>query len=237
MTAENGYPMHKKKHLRNIAIFIALLFHACGLAGILLTPYKNWFIANTWVNLLIMTALIVFTHRIKNIKFFFFFIAIFIIGFTIEIVGANTGLLFGEYNYGDVLGIKLFNVPLIIGINWFIIIYCTGMVTQAYENYMLKKMAERGIFINSRMKLASFIADAALLTVLFDWVIEPVASRLGYWQWENNKIPAFNYITWVMASIPMLILFRKLHGNTRNIFAVHLFIIQLLFFLILRSFL
>jgi bisanhydrobacterioruberin hydratase len=229
--------MNKKINPHKTALFIALLFHICGLMGILLIPYKDWFIKNTWVNLLVMAVLILLTHRLKNKNFLIFFIITFIAGFAVEVLGMHTGLIFGRYTYGDVLGIKLFNIPLIIGINWFIIIYSTGMFIQVYENYMLKKLIERGIIINHRLKLISFIVDASFLALIFDWVMEPVAVKLGYWQWETARIPLYNYVSWIIVSAILLTLFRKLNGDNRNIFAVHLFIIQLLFFLVLRTFL
>ena len=229
--------MIKKKSAQNIALFIALLFHVCGLFGILFTSYKNWFIQNTLVNLLVMAILIVITHPKKNKQFIFFLLVAFLIGFTSEVIGVNTGVLFGHYTYGNILGLKFFNVPLIIGLNWFIIIYCAGMITQSYENYMLKKLAEKGLGISKRMMITSFVVDAAFLVLLFDWIMEPVASKLGFWQWQNNAIPMLNYVCWVIISVLLLAIFRKLNQNSRNIFAVHLFIIQLLFFLVLRTFL
>ncbi|MBV9963120.1 MAG: carotenoid biosynthesis protein [Parafilimonas sp.] len=229
--------MNRKRLVQNIALFIALLFHVCGLIGILFTSYRDWFIQNTPINLLVITGLLIITHPQKNKGFFLFFIAACVAGFAAEVIGINTGLLFGHYTYGNILGTKLFDVPFIIAINWFMIIYCTGMVTQSYENYMIKKLDERGMAINKRMLLASFVIDAACLAFLFDWVMEPVASKLGFWQWEHNEIPNSNYVTWVLISALLLAIFRKLNNNSRNLFAVNLFIIQLLFFLVLRTFL
>jgi putative membrane protein len=83
----------------------------------------------------------------------------------------------------------------------------------------------------------SFIIDASLLAVFFDWIIEPVAGKLGFWQWENGNIPFYNYVCWLIISAFLLALFQRLPFNKRNIFAVHLLIIQLLFFLVLRTFL
>jgi uncharacterized membrane protein len=237
MIEENGKCMTKKNPLNNISVFLALLFHISGIVGILFTPYKNWFIQNTYINLLLMASLLLLTHPVKNKKIFAFFIIAFITGFTAEILGVNTGLVFGAYSYGNILGTKLLNVPLIIGINWFIIIYCTGMITQAYEKYMLRKINERGIIINKQMMGASFIIDATFLVFMFDWIMEPVAVKLGYWRWENNTIPLYNYISWIIISAGLLTVFRRLNQDKPNIFAVHLFIIQVLFFLILRTFL
>lgn len=229
--------MISKSNFNKAALFIALLFHTCGLIGILLTPYKEWFINNTVFHLLLMAALLVATHPKKNRRFFLFFLITSMAGFLIEAAGVNTGAVFGRYMYGETLGLQLLGVPLIIGINWFIIIYCAGMFTQAYENYMLHRLSKGGFAVNKRLQTASFIIDAVFLTVMFDWVMEPVAVKLGYWHWQNNHIPLFNYASWIIISALLLAFFRKLNAGSRNIFAVHLFIIQLLFFLVLRTFL
>ena len=42
-----------------IPLFIAILFHFMGVLGILLTPYRDWFIANTPLTLILMGILLV----------------------------------------------------------------------------------------------------------------------------------------------------------------------------------
>ena len=61
--------MNKALNFNKAALFIALLFHICGLIGILFTPYRNWFIQNTPLNLLLMALLLIATHPKKNKKF------------------------------------------------------------------------------------------------------------------------------------------------------------------------
>ncbi len=229
--------MSKKNLVNNLALFIALLFHIAGAIGILFTPYKNWFIQNTPVNLLIMAALIIITQKQKNFFFFVFLLVTFLVGFAVEYSGANTGMLFGHYTYGNVLGMKVLGVPLIIGVNWFIVMYCAGVTTQFYEDKMLKRIAAKGLTIQANVQKISFIIDASLLAVFFDWVMEPVAGKLGFWQWEGGDIPFYNYVCWLVISALLLALFQRLPFNKRNIFAVHLFIIEVLFFLVLRTFL
>jgi bisanhydrobacterioruberin hydratase len=229
--------MNKKSAINKVALFLALLFHVCGMIGILFTSYKEWFIKSTAYTLLLMALLLVLTHTPKNKRFFIFLIIVCIIGFSAEVIGVNTGILFGEYSYGDVLGTKVLNVPLVIAVNWFNIIYCAGMITQSYEQYMIKKMKDQGMNISHRLQRASFVVDAVLLVLLFDWIMEPVAVKLGYWQWQNNDVSGYNYFTWAGISIILFVAFRKLNKHSRNIFAINLFIIQLLFFLALRTFL
>jgi len=67
--------------------------------------------------------------------------------------------------------------------------------------------------------------------------MEPAAVKLGFWQWESATIPTFNYICWFIISALLIWVSRKLKFQKRNDFAVHLLIIQTLFFLTLRIFL
>ena len=66
--------------------------------------------------------------------------------------------------------------------------------------------------------------------------VQGQAVKLGFWQWENGIIPLYNYVCWFLISVFLLVLLRKFPFPRANHFAVHLFIIQLLFFWILRTF-
>jgi len=61
---------NKSFDLQDIALFIVLLFHVSGAIGILFTPYKDWFIQNTPLNLLIMAVLLIVTHPFDSEKRF-----------------------------------------------------------------------------------------------------------------------------------------------------------------------
>ena len=220
-----------KKHLTkyNIAIFIALLFHISGVIGILFTPYKAWFIANTPVNLVIMLGLLIWLQPKKNVSFFLFFAIAFLVGMGTEIIGVNTGKLFGHYHYGSVMGSKLNGVPYLIGINWFVVVFCSGMIITKLNNWIEDKYLSEGLQMPSFLKTASFILDGALLATLFDYNLEPVAIKLNFWQWQNNQIPLYNFICWFIISALLLVVFRRLNFNKNNHFAIHLFTIQLLY--------
>jgi len=221
----------------NIAIFIAVLFHVSGVVGILFTPYKEWFISNTPINLLLMAALLGYTQVEKNIYFLYFFIVCFTAGMIAEAVGVNTGYLFGDYEYGDMLGKKIYGVPLLIGINWFVIIFCAGTIVNMLDEWIYKKLGTE-VSPSAAAKAFAFITDAALLTVFFDWLMEPVAVKLGFWQWmPEGEIPLYNFTCWFIISALLLTVFRVMKFNKHNQFAVHLFIIQSLFFLALQIFL
>lgn len=218
------------------ATAVAVLFHTIGLVGILCFN-SDWVIRSTPYNLLLMFALILWTQEEKNIFFFVFMITTVAAGIAVEILGVNTGVLFGEYMYGNVLGYKIKNVPLIIGVNWFVIIYCCGISIHSLLTAVVEKLAAEDAAPKKTIRALSVMVDGATLAVFFDWIMEPVAVKLGFWQWEGNDIPLFNYISWFAVSLLLLALFHFGKFSKRNKFAVHLLLIQAMFFLILRTFL
>lgn len=221
----------------DIATAIAVLFHSIGLAGLLYFD-KTFFLAATPFNLLLCFALLVWTQTPKNVNFLLFLLVCFIGGVGVEMIGTNTGILFGDYSYGPVLGYQVKNVPLIIGINWFIIIYCSGISIHTLLMKAVKSVAAGTGKPPRTLKALSVIIDGATLAVFFDWLLEPVAIKLGYWVWNGDgEIPTFNYISWFVVSLMLLTVFHFSKFNKQNKFAVNLLLIQLMFFLILRTFL
>ena len=131
-------------------LFIALLFHISGVIGILFTPYKDWFIKNTLDQSFINGCICLFLHILQKIKISLLFLLCYnyCSWFFVEVIRCKYRFIIWQIYLWKCFGIKILNVPLIIGVNWFIIIYCTGMITQSYENYMLKKINEKGMIIN-----------------------------------------------------------------------------------------
>ncbi len=222
---------------RNISIFIAILFHVCGAIGILYSPYKDWFIANTPFNLLLMTALLFWVQEKKNAGFFLFFVMSFLVGVGTEMIGVNTGALFGSYHYSDIMGKKLNGVPYLIGVNWFMVIFCTGIMMTKFINIVEEKYDALGIRLKPFLATFSLIFDGALIATFFDYNLEPAAIKLSFWKWEGGEPPIFNYVCWFVISGQLLWLFKILHFDKDNQFAVHLLIIQALFFITLQIYL
>ncbi|WP_158559327.1 carotenoid biosynthesis protein [Deminuibacter soli] len=228
-----------RNHQRNnnIALGIALLFHISGLIG-LFTSARPWFIRHTPLNLWLMAILLLFTHHRRHAGFWLFAALAFVTGMVTEIVGINTGLLFGQYVYTPVLGLQYKGVPLLIGVNWLVIVYCCGTAMEILQHRLARYYAASGLVLPKRIQTLSVIADGALLAVLFDWVMEPAAVKLGFWTWAaDGEIPMLNYGSWLVVSLLLLVLFRRLRVNCNNYFAIHLLIIEALFFLVIRTFL
>lgn len=220
-----------------VATAIAILFHLIGLIGILFFD-RQFFVQATVFNLLLMFALLVWTQNEKNIFFLLFLLAAFVMGIGAEIVGVNTGALFGNYRYGTVLGYTIMKVPLIIGINWVIIIYCCGITIHTILMKAINRIAAETKTTAITLKAISVIVDGATLAVFFDWIMEPVAVKLGFWHWgEDGSVPVYNYFCWLMVSNVLLAIFHFSKFNKQNKFAVNLLLIQMMFFLLLRTFL
>ena len=229
---------------QKIATFIALAFYISGFIGIAI--FKSpFFIALTPLNLLVSAALICWTQESINPAFFFFFLFSYAAGFIAEYIGINTGLLFGNYTYGTALGPKWKEVPLIIGLQWSVSLYCIGIalrmlhkkltgMRQSLDTDLVKqKQADRTWNL---LSFFSTVIDGALLAVLLDWVNEPVALKLGYWQWLEGEVPFSNYISCGLISLLILTIFEFLPFKHQNPFAVNLLLIQFMFFLLINRF-
>lgn len=196
-----------------ISIFIVWIFHTCGLIGITYGN-KDWFIAFTPVNLFLSFFLLFVTQNELNNKNIISALSIFLIGMIAEILGVNFGIIFGEYEYLDNLGIKIFGVPIIIGVQWILLTFITG----SFSAYIFKKSKIKAVFFG------------AILMVLLDILIEPVAPDMGFWVFNSLKAPVQNYIAWFVIGIPVQILFHNGIDKKEQTFSFHLLIIQFLFF-------
>jgi putative membrane protein len=228
--------MIRKYSKYQIATAIAILFHLIGIVGILFSG-GQFFINATPINLLLSFVLLVWTQSGKNIFFWIFLVTTIVIGFTVEVIGVNTNYLFGNYTYGNVLGAGAFNVPFIIGINWFITIYCCGICMYTFLQKMISKLPADANRSPNRLRFISVIVDGATLALLFDILLEPVAIKLGLWKWaEDGTVPFFNYLCWFIISCVLLAIFQFCNFNKQNKFAINLLLIQAMFFLLLRTF-
>ncbi|MFM1888055.1 MAG: hypothetical protein RL501_342 [Bacteroidota bacterium] len=215
-------------------LFLALLFHGTGVLGILFTHYKDWFVSSTPLVLLFMFFLLANT-QLKAIKnFLLSFAFAFVISMGTEIIGVNTGLLFGQYQYGPVLGPKILGVPWLIGLNWFVIVYCSG----SFLIHSLELMKSKfNIRVTATSSTAMVVLGGAAMATFFDFILEPVAVKLNFWTWNNGDIPLYNYLCWFLVSAVLLRINLQLKQVNAHVFASSLLIIQAVFFLMLHLFL
>ena len=200
--------------------------------------FKNdFFIKLAPLNLALMFVLLCYTQKKISIGFCLFTVLCIAIGLTAALIGTKTGIIFGE-KYGIELGPEIENVPISIGINWFIIIYCVGISIQTILNGIIEQISVARAEPPPALKALSVIVDGATLALLFDWIIEPAAARLGYWHWGGNgEAPFYNYLCWFLLSMLSLSVFHNYSFEKSNKFAINLLMIQAMYFLLIRTFL
>jgi putative membrane protein len=152
-------------------------------------------------------------HKEINRNFLIFCIITILTGFFIELAGVKTGIIFGKYWYGKTLGIKLWEIPLVIGINWLVLVYITGVISDNLKIHLILKA----------------MIGAFLMTAL-DFLIEPIAIQQDFWHWQNEIVPLQNYIAWFCTAFVLQIFFQLLSFQKKNPLATTVFILQVLFF-------
>ena len=197
----------------NIIIILLFILHLVGGVALSINSVKPIFLTLTPFNLLLTFGLLIFGNNDFSFKFFKIISLLFMIGFFIEVFGVYTGLLFGEYHYGKTLGFQLLGVPLIIGVNWILLVVSSFAVSSYFVSNSILKVV-----------LSSFIM------VLLDFMIEPVAIRLDFWHWQSGIIPLQNYLMWFLVAMIMnwILVFNKFTFNLKLGFG--LLISQVLFF-------
>lgn len=203
------------KSRRNIILkIIVMILHLVGAIGTIIPSSSSFFIQLTPINLVITSIILLLGETHISGRLLFVLITTVLIGLGIEAIGVATGWPFGLYTYGSVLGPKLYEVPLVIGINWFLLSYCF---------YNLSKT------ISGNLVLRSAIASAMM--VVMDFIIEPVAVKLEYWQWLSLEIPVQNYLAWFIISFVIQIIMNSLIKlNRLNPIALTIVLSQLFYF-------
>jgi putative membrane protein len=179
-----------------------------GLIGILLPVTRTFFLSLT-PYMLLFSFVIVYLEEgrwvIRNILAILLIIAF---SFGAEYLGVNYGYLFGNYNYGSILGFKYYQVPLIIPVTW-------AMLSIAARSLVN--------LVTNRYSISAFLS--AIVITTYDFLLELLAVRFGWWYWDNGDIPIFNYVCWFILSFVFQLLFRKvpsITGRSYWIIFVHL---------------
>ncbi len=176
-------------------------------------PYKSFFIGLSFFHLLLSFSILILGRKKYGPRFWLFMGLSLLTGMSVEWIGVHTGILFGEYHYGHVLGPKLFDVPLIIGVNWAMLCIVSAALIASFQ-----------------LRFWLEVIVAAVLMVFLDFLMEPVAVKLGFWYWKDGLIPSFNYVCWFFTSLLLQFVYRKWHLNETNNVAVALFIYMTIFF-------
>lgn len=188
-----------------------------GVVGLLNTATLSIFIFLTPINIFLAFSVAFIYDEKINTKLIIVSTIIYLGGFLIEGLGVYTQKIFGPYVYGTALGLKVWNVPIIMGANWLLLVYGSLSIAQQtnwnkYQQWLL----------------------ASSIMVVYDIFLERSAIKYVYWIWENDIIPIQNYIAWFVFAFLFIAFFDiMIKRKINNRVAEFIVILQFLFFVIL----
>lgn len=204
--------INQKKYIL-IAIGVLWLFHISGIIGISL-GYQEWFASRTALNLLIMFLVLIFFYPLDSFKKWALFFLFGGLGIFAEYLGVTFGLFFGEYAYGDNFGPKIFEVPILIGVNWALLTFiCGSIANQLSDNIFLKSL------------LGTF------MMLFLDLFMEKIAPIFDFWEFSGGYAPIDNYIAWGSISFIFNLIFHFAKIKGQFLISLHLYLVQLVFFI------
>ena len=196
---------------------LVIVFYCVGIFGMAFGPTRECFITLTPLALLLSLLVMVLYHQPDDlIKELILFVSIFTAGFLIEAAGVNTGRVFGSYTYGKGLGIKLLDTPLLIGINWVFLVWCTAVITERFKIHAIFR-----------------IIISSVIMVLYDVLLEQVAPLMDMWRFDGGTPPLRNYTSWFLLAVIFHSLVSLAGIKPVNRIAPFVLYIQAGFFLIL----
>lgn len=169
------------------------------------------------INILFSLGVLFLFHKENKKQLLISFFCVAFLSFLIEGIGVNTGEIFGSYTYETALGIKFWNTPLMIGVNWFLLLYCTQSLARQWTD--------------NKWLVATL---GATLMIVYDFVLEPIAVYFHFWRWDDGFIPLQNYIAWFLIAWFFHMSLQLFSFFPKNRLAQAIFFIQFGFFILLH---
>ena len=207
------------KKTANILPLIIWLNQLFGLFGIFYVDF-NLFLSLSPISLFFTFLIVLFYNvefSLKQLSVAFFII---FMSFICEIIGVNYGILFGSYEYGNNLAPLIFGVPLVIGLNWFVLTISCGNISH---------------YIFSKNKYFSILFGSFLMLIL-DFVMEQVSGNIDFWYFYDKNL-LFNYVTWFLLGLLNQYLYQSFMNKKNLIISINIYFSFFVFFLILLFFL
>jgi putative membrane protein len=212
---------------------VIVILHLVGLVGLSSREWSALFSQLSPITLLITTGLVLLCQPQWSRRFAAFLALCIVVGYGIELAGVHTGVVFGgDYAYGPNLGPKVAEVPPLMGLLWFLLVFSAGT--------LVKALAAKTKLLSSRISRAAL---GALLLVVMDFPMEYLAQPLDYWTWEFSfrgmpilgAAPLLNYATWFVVAGGLLMAFDAWASTgRRNTVALAVLPVQFSFFVLLK---
>lgn len=136
-------------------------------------------------------------------------VAGFAIGLTAEVIGVNTGVPFGRYEYVSLSAPRVLGVPLSVPVMWGFYAYLTYLIASS----IITRKGTAGAFLR--------VTYASLLMVTLDLAMDPfMVSKAHAWVWLGGwgptwfGIPASNYVGWFIVSFTILLTHELIARNS-----------------------
>lgn len=207
-----------ERHIgEKIIIQNLIIFYLVGLFLYFIPYTKEIFFWVLPLQLILVNAILFYHHKGFNLKAIVLFLFIFISSWLTEFFGTTYGKIFGEYVYLDSLGLKILHVPILIGLNWVMLVYASN----ALAGKLIKK--------NKVLK----VILAAFLMIMYDVIIEFIAPEMRMWEFTQAYPPLKNFISWFVMALVYNSLIEIFKIHTDNKAARVLILVQSGFFLII----
>ena len=175
----------------------------------------DFFAGFTYVNLLLMSIILFLNLKLESNYHILSILSIFLIGMITESLGVNYGLIFGDYEYGNNLGFKIFGVPYLIGVNWIILTAISANIAS---------------FLTKNRSVVLTIITGTLLMLAMDFVMEPIAPKLDMWRFKNLIVPPSNYVGWLFVGLFTQTLYNLYFRQKEIIVSINLYLAFFFFF-------
>ena len=208
-TLHNSHPAAGGAQEKGLLIALAAL--ALFFIAFHVSPLWNWSFLIWFKGLMIVlaiTGIINASLLLGYKKAFIFLVIAAVIGYSMEQIGIWTGAIFGPYTYTPLLGAKIIDVPWVIPLCWFAVVYFAHVITNliVHANPVAKE--------NTLGKTAIMAVLTALVATGLDLSLDPAMSHkeIGAWIWtdggEYMGVPFKNFQGWVITAFLMDFIFR-----------------------------
>ncbi|MFH1685261.1 MAG: carotenoid biosynthesis protein, partial [Candidatus Micrarchaeota archaeon] len=150
----------------------------------------------------------------RNMLYFFIIAAV--VSWAFEQIGVESGLIYGDYYYTDVLGLKLGHVPMLVIFAWFMMIYPSYIITNIIVSGRSTCKPK-----NPHSLIGLSLLSATVMTawdvVLDPWMSGPIRQ---VWIWENGGeyfgVPNLNFFGWMLTTFFVFLIYRFLETKIKT---------------------
>jgi putative membrane protein len=119
-------------------------------------------------------------------------ISIGLFGYTVEVVGVQTGIPFGRYAYSSSLGPRAFGVPVIAALAWIMMCWPAMLVARRLCNRTIPR-----------------VIVGAWALAAWDLFLDPQLVAAGHWHWKHARphlpgvdtVPLTNFAGWLLVAL------------------------------------